>query len=273
MGRYTTVQAYADNNPSMRTVLYNQTAAAASTTTTTTNSSTNNPNNPTTTTKKSSIQTEKVDNPYGSTAGAGSGEFHTYRHSRAREMLRMQELDRCEDEENAESAWSTKLEDWKVDDERKMLKRKKKRERGKTAKMRKKILKANGVDLMGEDRSKRTGEEEEEFDYTPIFETKNDDGSSASMEQQQERPKSEGQNSKPVAATAGDDDDQTPNDDNNGANETRRTTGSAVAAPPSFSNDGSFMELMKQQMAVAAAQTTVTTTSSWLVLQKETVCA
>jgi len=139
-----------------------------------------------------------------------------------------------------------------VDEDQKMLKRKKKRDRGKTAKRRKKILKANGVDLIG-DQERAGGEETEEFEYTPIFKSTNDDGGgSESTEQQPQQPKSKGQTSKPLvaAAAAGEDDDPKPNNDA-GAQETRRTTVSAVVAgpPPSFSNDGSFMELMKQQMA------------------------
>jgi hypothetical protein len=35
----------------------------------------------------------QVVNPYGSTAGAGSGEFHVSRHARSREMMRIQQLD------------------------------------------------------------------------------------------------------------------------------------------------------------------------------------
>ena len=43
--------------------------------------------------------TEKVVNPYGSTAGAGSGEFHVYRHARARELSRWKQLDKEEQEQ------------------------------------------------------------------------------------------------------------------------------------------------------------------------------
>jgi len=68
MGRYSSVQAYSDQNPNMRQVQI-------------TTSSANN----TTTTSTTKLKTEKVNNPYGSTAGAGSGEFHVYRHSRQRE--------------------------------------------------------------------------------------------------------------------------------------------------------------------------------------------
>ena len=39
------------------------------------------------------VRAEKVVNPYSSTAGAGSGEFHVYRHSRAREMARLKAIE------------------------------------------------------------------------------------------------------------------------------------------------------------------------------------
>ena len=50
-----------------------------------------------------------MDNPYGSTAGAGSGEFHVYRHARAREMMRTQELDEEEAKLHADKEFHTKL--------------------------------------------------------------------------------------------------------------------------------------------------------------------
>ena len=71
MGRYTTVQAYADNNPNMRAMDYHQATGTAA---------------PVAASASAApppadcgpVKTEKVGNPYGSTAGAGSEEFHVY---------------------------------------------------------------------------------------------------------------------------------------------------------------------------------------------------
>lgn len=57
MGRYTTVQAFADNSGSMRAVSYDQAVGASASAPA----------------AKGPVRTEKVENPYGSTAGAGSG--------------------------------------------------------------------------------------------------------------------------------------------------------------------------------------------------------
>ena len=56
MGRYSSVQAYADSNSNMRSVSYEQATGSSEV-------------------KKGAVKAEKVSNPYGSTAGAGSGEY------------------------------------------------------------------------------------------------------------------------------------------------------------------------------------------------------
>ena len=43
-------------------------------------------------TQSGPVRAEKVVNLFSSTAGAGSREFHVYRHSRAREMVRLKEI-------------------------------------------------------------------------------------------------------------------------------------------------------------------------------------
>ena len=54
------------------------------------------------------IETQKVDNVSGSSAGAGSGDFHTYRHARRREMFRVAKLkhDAKEDAANEEVGYA-----------------------------------------------------------------------------------------------------------------------------------------------------------------------
>ena len=44
--------------------------------------------------KKERITVNKVHNVYGSSAGAGSGEFHTYRNLRRKEMFRVERMER-----------------------------------------------------------------------------------------------------------------------------------------------------------------------------------
>ncbi|CAN0093072.1 unnamed protein product, partial [Phaeothamnion confervicola] len=68
MGRYTTVQSYSDNNPRNVQVTYEQAKG------------------------EGRIKVDKVDNVAGSTAGAGSGEFHMYRAHRRLEMQRLAKM-------------------------------------------------------------------------------------------------------------------------------------------------------------------------------------
>jgi len=52
------------------------------------------------------LQPEKVENIMGSTAGAGSGEFHTYRMHRRTEILRVEDMERRAKEEVRHSAYN-----------------------------------------------------------------------------------------------------------------------------------------------------------------------
>lgn len=76
-----------------------------------------------------------VRNVMGSSAGAGSGEFHVYRHLRRKEMTRLKELGEGALIEELDSEFRTKLEEKKrIAEERTMkkrLKRQKKKLKGK----------------------------------------------------------------------------------------------------------------------------------------------
>lgn len=147
MGRYSSVQSYADNSQNARTTAYEQERGSGS------------------------VKTEKVVNPYSSVAGAGSGEFHVYRHSRAREQERLTRLDEIEEEETEEKEFRAKVETWKNEEEKRLEKKRKKREREKTSKIRKKNLSLSGVTLIN-DKQELTVEEDE-FEYKPLFQQEN----------------------------------------------------------------------------------------------------
>lgn len=151
MGRYTSVQAFADNNANMRTVSYDQAAGAAAQKT-----------------GDKSAKPEKVSNPYGSTAGAGSGEFHVYRHARAREMARWKQLNEEEREQLLDQEYAEKIGQNQTEEEKRTEQRRKKRQRQKEAKKRKKNLKLAGV--VNQEVEEDFDQAEEEFSYTPISE-------------------------------------------------------------------------------------------------------
>lgn len=131
MGRFTSVQAYSDTNAGMRSVSYDQAKGPA-------------PSEPS---ASSSVKPEKVVNPYGSTAGAGSGEFHVYRQARAREAQRMQQLQEEEGKKTADQAFREQLRQNDMECEARTNKRRMKRERQKQAKQRKLNLMKSGVNL------------------------------------------------------------------------------------------------------------------------------
>ncbi len=174
---------------------------------------------------------KKVVNPYGSTAGAGSGEFHVYRHARAREMQRLATLDEEEDAQMMEQEYQTTLDRYKTEEEERTEKRRKKRKREKEAKMRKKNLKLAGIIGDGNSGSGNSGTandittatntavEQEEFTYIPVNDKKKKDNDDKN------------QDKKEVAS----------NETSTGDKETTTTL--------PFANDGSFLEEMKKRLA------------------------
>jgi hypothetical protein len=85
-------------------------------------------------------------NPYGATAGANSGDFHVYRHARARELERMNGMDEAEEEELKDLEYETMLQGFKTEEEQRTEKRRRKRQREKEAKLRKKSLAKAGIE-------------------------------------------------------------------------------------------------------------------------------
>ena len=215
MGRYTTIQAYADNNPQQRVVDYAQATGQKEGTDASASAAA----------ARGPVVHEKVDNPYGSTAGAGSGEFHVYRHARAREMARWKKINEDEAEKKADEEFNKKLEHDTNEEARKTEKRRRKRERAKEAKRRKKNMKLGGV---GDGISNDQGddkEEEEEFSYEPIAAAEIALKSNDTKDNIDEKKKE---------IESSDDRKQPPED---------------VKLP--FANDGSFLERMKKELASA----------------------
>ena len=127
MGRYTSVQAFTDQNPNMRLMDY-ATATAKNV-----KGDNDKPSNSLVDPSKQvkGLKTEKTENLYGSTAGAGSGEFHTYRHSRARENKRLDKMDADEKEQLEQEQFDLRVKNNKEECEGKTDKRRKKREKAK----------------------------------------------------------------------------------------------------------------------------------------------
>ena len=113
------------------------------------------------------VTAEKVNNPYGSTAGAGSGDFHVYRHARAREAERWKQMNQEEREKELEDEYLKTLEANRVEEEQRTALRRKKRQRQKEAKLKKKNLALSGI-ILNEQRD--LDEQDDEFTYTPMAE-------------------------------------------------------------------------------------------------------
>jgi hypothetical protein len=168
------------------------------------------------------VKADKVINPYGSTAGAGSGDFHVYRHARSREMARWKALDEEEEEQALENKFEQELKACTNEQERKTARNRRKRQREKTAKLRKKNLKAAGIEIEIDNASSSAQQDAqlkdagEEFTYT---------STPAGGEQEEEK-----QEEKPLAA--------------------KRFEPVVEEIP----NDGSFLELMTKRLAEEESQ-------------------
>ena len=172
MGRYSSVQAFADNHSSVRSISYEQATGVSQSSSANNNSSGSGENN---NVSRGPVETEKVSNPYGSTAGAGSGEFHVYRHARAREMTRWRELDAKEKEEEKQKKFDDRVKQEQQKEEEKTAKRRQKRQKAKQAKLRKKTLMAAGIQILKASQPNnnlKNADDDEEFTYTPMAQLK-----------------------------------------------------------------------------------------------------
>uniref|UniRef100_A0A6G1SIM1 PRKR-interacting protein 1 n=1 Tax=Aceria tosichella TaxID=561515 RepID=A0A6G1SIM1_9ACAR len=79
--------------------------------------------------KKSYEPPEFVRNVMGSSAGAGSGEFHVYRHLRRKEMTRLKQLEEMSHSERLDAEFKSKLEETKRKAQERTMKKKMKREK------------------------------------------------------------------------------------------------------------------------------------------------
>ena len=99
---------------------------------------------------------EIVANVQGSSAGAGSGEFHVYKASRRREYERLRIMDEEVEKEEADRAWEEKRAKAKEEEEEKMRKNREKREKAKARKAKK--GKGGGPEVDGEEGASANGE-------------------------------------------------------------------------------------------------------------------
>jgi len=81
--------------------------------------------------KGDQLETAPVINVMGSTAGAGSGDFHTYRGFRAKEFVRLRDMEAERREEEARKAWEQERAEREAVVQAKSAKRAAKREREK----------------------------------------------------------------------------------------------------------------------------------------------
>jgi hypothetical protein len=176
--------------------------------------------------------TEKVVNPYGSTAGANSGDFHLYRQTRAREMERMKQLTIAEREQQLDLEFQQTYDTATQQEAMKTAKKRQKRQHQKQARIRRKLLIQQGVIPLGGDND--DDDEDDEYGVTTAA------GSTGTAPQEPTTTTTTTGNTAAPAATT---------------TTTNNPQPVPVALQPPFPNDGSFLEIMKQQLEKDKATT------------------
>lgn len=128
---------------------------------------------------------EFVRDVMGSSAGAGSGEFHVYRHLRRREYQRQDFLDKMADKCDADIKYLDKVEQNKVDADERTAKRRKKRDKLKQkkllAKKAKVAAKKKTEGEEGEDGGGKSSESDKDEDDDEEEEEREDDAEAPSF--------------------------------------------------------------------------------------------
>ncbi|XP_007569014.1 PREDICTED: PRKR-interacting protein 1 [Poecilia mexicana] len=124
---------------------------------------------------------EFVRDVMGSSAGAGSGEFHVYRHLRRREYQRQDFLDKMAEKQGKDVNYLKKLEQNQLEAEERTAKRRKKREKLKLKKLLAKKAKTEGKEKKDEDKDSDSSGEEERKEKSGEEEEKEDDAETPSF--------------------------------------------------------------------------------------------
>ncbi|XP_068677763.1 PRKR-interacting protein 1 homolog [Montipora foliosa] len=101
----------------------------------------------------------------GSSAGAGSGEFHVYRATRRREYNRVAYIDKMAEQNELNQSYHKKLEDNKAQAEERTAKKRAKRQRKKQKKMGAKRKKDETKQADGDSDQKQADSSEDDGDY------------------------------------------------------------------------------------------------------------
>ncbi|XP_043962648.1 PRKR-interacting protein 1 homolog [Gambusia affinis] len=124
---------------------------------------------------------EFVRDVMGSSAGAGSGEFHVYRHLRRREYQRQDFLDTMAEKQGKDVDYLKKLEQNQLEAEARTAKRRKKREKLKLKKLLAKKAKMEGDEKNDGDKESDSSGEEERKAESGEEEQKEDDAETPSF--------------------------------------------------------------------------------------------